>query len=97
MPALKQIAPVILKEVLEAADWRVYNEDRLNWSMVNKSGQSVEIPKRGRLVSFDVMESAMSKADLLPGDYFRCLQIVEDARRSHCLPLDGSERLPKVQ
>jgi len=97
MPALRKVAPIILKEILEAAGWTVYNDDRWNWSLVNKDGQlSVEIPKIGRLVSFDVMENALSKAELAPGDYFRCLRIVEENRHMRGLPIDGSERLPKV-
>ena len=58
MPALKKVAPIILKEILEAAEWSVYAEDKYNWSLVNQSKVSVEIPKKGRLVSFQVMENA---------------------------------------
>jgi hypothetical protein len=97
MPALKQIAPVILKEVLEAAEWTVYTEDKWNWCMVDDEGESVEIPKHGRFVSFQVMEHVLSRAELLPGDYFRCLAIVEEARRLRGLPTDGSEKQARVQ
>lgn len=91
MPALRQVAPIILKEVLEAAEWQLYGEDRLNWSLVDQSGVSIEIPKKGKLVSFQVMEHALSQANLPWGDYFRLLGIVEEARKLRGLPTDGSE------
>lgn len=97
MPALRKVAPVILKEILEATDeWSMYAEDRWNWSLVNSVGVSVEIPKRGRLVSFEVMENALEQADITPGDYFRLLGIVEEARKLHGLPIDGSEVHPRI-
>jgi hypothetical protein len=96
MPALKKVAPVILKEILEAAEWAIYSEDRWNWSLVNSEGLSVEIPKRGRLVSFQVMENALAQADLRPGDYFRLLGIVEEARQIRGLPPDGTEAHPRI-
>src|ERR1700735_1746256 len=73
MPALRKVAPVILKEIMEAAEWSVYTEDRWNWSLVNSEGLSLEIPKCGRLVSFQVMDNALAQADLRPADYFRLL------------------------
>jgi hypothetical protein len=88
MPALKKVAPVILKEVLEVADWTLYAEDKWNWCLV-KEGDSVQIPKKGRLVSFQVMENALRQAEMAWGDYFRCLAIVEEARRLKGLPVDG--------
>jgi hypothetical protein len=96
MPALKQVAPVILKEILEAAEWTLYTEDKWNWCMVDADGESVEIPKYGRFVSFQVMESVLSRAELLPGDYFRLLAVVEEARRLRGQPIDGSELRPRV-
>ena|ERR1700682_5615238 len=97
MPALRKVAPVILKEILEAAEWAVYSEDKWNWSLVNASGVSVEIPRLVKLVSFQVMENALAQAELLPGDYFRLLAIVEEARRLRGLPVDGTENQPRVQ
>jgi len=96
MPALKKVAPIILKEILEAGEWTVYNEDKLNWSLVNDAGESVEIPKVGRSVSFQVMENALAKAELAHGEYFRLLGIVEEARRLRNLPVDGSEKRPSI-
>jgi hypothetical protein len=36
--------------------------------------ESIEIPKRGRIVSLTVLYSALSKAEISPGDYFEILQ-----------------------
>ncbi len=96
MPALRQVAPIILKEILEAAEWTVYTEDKWNWCMVDNEGESVELPKYGRFVSFQVMESVLSRAQLLPGDYFRLLGIVQEARRVRGVSVDGIEDQPRV-
>ena len=81
---------------MECADWNVYTESLLNWSMVNDQGISVEIPKYGRFVSFQVMEDALKKAEMAPGDYFRHLESVEAKRRLLGLPEDGKETRPRV-
>lgn len=97
MPAIKQVAPIIFKEILEATmEWKMYSEDKLNWSMVNKTGVSIEIPKRGRRVSFQVMENALAVADMPPGEYFRCLSIVEEGRQQRGLPIDGIDDAGKL-
>jgi hypothetical protein len=96
MPALRQVAPVILKEVLEVAEWKVYNEDKHNWSLVNHNGISVEIPKRGRFVSFQIMEHVLSEADMPPGDYFKYLDIVQEARRLKNMSIDGFDEQPRI-
>lgn len=65
--------------------------------MVNAAGDlSVEIPKRGRFVAFQVMEHVLSQAEMLPGDYFRCLGIVKEARRLRGASVDGIEDQPRV-
>ncbi len=97
MPALKQIRPVFPKEILEAAEWTVYADDKWNWSLVNQAGDSVEVPKRGRFISFQVMEHVLAQAELLPGDYFRCLAIVQEARRLRGVSEDGFEDQPRIQ
>jgi len=96
MPALRKVAPVILKEILEAAGWSIYTESRLNWSLVNEQGISLEIPKKGRLVAFQLLENALSQAELAPGDYFRLLETVQSNRRLIGLPEDGSETHPRI-
>ena len=97
MPALRQIRPIILKELLEAAEWSIYSEDKLNWSLVNGAGESVEVPKRGRFVSTQVMEHILSQAELLPGDYFSLLALVQEARRLRGVSEDGIESQPRGQ
>lgn len=89
MPAIRQVAPIIFKEVFEAAEWKVYVEDGFTWSLVNPSGISIELPKLGRRVSFQVMENAMALAEMPPGEYFQCLAVVEESRRKRNLPIDG--------
>ena len=64
--------------------------------MVNSFGISVEIPKRGRFVSFQVMENAMALAEMPPGEYFRRLAVVEESRRERGLPIDGIDEAGKV-
>jgi hypothetical protein len=98
MPALRQVAPIIFKELLEAAEWSVYSEDKWNWSMVDAGGTlSVEVPKKGRFVSFQVMEHVLAQAEILPGDYFRYLSIVQEARRQRGASEDGFEDQPRIQ
>lgn len=77
MPALLKCAPADLKAILLECGWRVYNDDQYNWSMVKGIGSaSIELPKKGKLVSFDVLYSALGKADIAPGEYFELLQKV---------------------
>lgn len=90
MPALRQVAPIIFKALLEAAEWSVYSEDKWNWSMVDAGGTlSVELPKKGRFVSFQVMEHVLAHAEILPGDYF--------PRRQRGGSEDGFEDQPRIQ
>src|SRR5713226_6812133 len=63
MPALVKVTPVQLKDILLQAGWRVHQEDPLNWSLV-KGNQSLELPKKGKLVSFEVMYHALTVAEL---------------------------------
>jgi hypothetical protein len=58
---------------------------------------SVEIPKKGRFVSFQVMEHVLAQAEILPGDYFRYLSIVQEARRQRGVSEDGFENQPSIQ
>jgi len=64
---------------------------------VVKDGISAEIPKKGRFVTFQVMEHVLSQADMPPGDYFRFLDIVQEARRLNGLSIDGFEERPTIQ
>jgi len=96
LPAIKQVAPIIFKEILEVEDWKVYTDDKWNWSLVNKLGVSLEIPKQGRRVSFQVMENALLVAEIPPGEYFRRLSIVEENRLQRGLPIDGIDETGKV-
>lgn len=77
MPALAKCSPEELKNVLIEAGWRVYSSSVYNWSMVKEIGSdSIEIPKKGKLVSFEVLYHALEVAELAPGDYFSHLSTV---------------------
>jgi len=70
------------------AGWRIYNEDPLNWSLIRGIGtDSLEIPKKGKAVSFDVLYHCLSAAELPPGDYFELLATV----RGHDLSMPKSQ------
>jgi hypothetical protein len=84
MPALAKCTPIELKDILIAAGWRVYNEDPYNWSMVRGIGsESVGIPRKGKLVSFQVLYHCLGLADLAPGDYFELLAKVQQDHRAN--------------
>jgi hypothetical protein len=75
MPAILPCSPDQLKGILIEKGWRVYNESPRNWSLVKGIGtESIEIPKRGRMVSLPVLYSALSKAEIPPGEYFELLK-----------------------
>lgn len=75
MPALAKCSPEELKNILLLAGWKVYNEDQYNWSLVKGIGsESLEIPKKGKLVSFEVLYHCLGAGELAPGDYFEFLQ-----------------------
>jgi len=74
MPALAKCSPPELKDLLVLAGWRVYNEDQLNWSLIRGIGtDSLEIPKKGKAVSFEVLYHCLGVAELAPGEYFELL------------------------
>jgi hypothetical protein len=79
MPALAKCSPSELKGILIEAGWRVYTKDQYNWSLVRGIGtESIEIPRKGKTVSFTVLYQALEKAELGPGDYFEHLATVRD-------------------
>jgi hypothetical protein len=78
MPALAKCSPETLKSILLEAGWKLYNDGTLNWSLVRGiGGDSLEIPKKGKLVSFEVLYHCLEVAQLAPGDYFDLINRVE--------------------
>jgi hypothetical protein len=78
MPALAKCSPTTLKNILLEAGWRLYNEGAFAWSLVRGIGSdSLEIPRKGRHVSFEVLEHCLEVAELAPGDYFDLMHRVE--------------------
>lgn len=55
------------------AGWVVYREDSFNWLLL-KDGAPLAIPKRGRLVAREVMESCIIDGRLSPGELLSHIQ-----------------------
>lgn len=67
MPAIALVPPEVLKNAMLRAAWTVYKEDSFNWVLV-KNGLPLAIPKRGRLVAREVMESCIIDGQVTPGE-----------------------------
>jgi hypothetical protein len=73
MPALAKCTPEELKDILLEAGWKVYNSDRFTWSLVRGIGSdSVEIPRKGRLVSFEVLYHVLEVGNCHLGTTLNC-------------------------
>lgn len=73
MPALAHVPPEILKQILELDDWHVGYEDSYNW-LLEKSGRDpLPIPKRIKLIPFEIHEHCMKVAEMDFGRYFELL------------------------
>ena len=69
MPALIKPTPQQLRDILVLDGWRLYQEDEYNWSLV-KANEPLEVPKRGKNVTFEVLYHCLEVADMSPGRYF---------------------------
>ncbi len=95
MPALKKVAPVILKEILEAAEWALLRR----WPNELVFGEERRIcgdSEAGPIGLISGDGECTDAGRIGSGDYFRLLAIVEEARRLRDLPPDGSEVRPVV-
>jgi len=75
MPAIALVPPTVLKDVMVLDGWSVDEEDSLNW-MLFKNGNSLEIPKRGKLIAREVFESCLIDGGMSLGRFFEhCKQL----------------------
>jgi hypothetical protein len=73
MPAIALVPPAVLKDAMLHAGWHLYREDSFNW-LVIKGGTPLAIPKRGRLVAREVMESCLIDGVMSPGELLMHIQ-----------------------
>jgi hypothetical protein len=73
MPALAQVPPKALKEVLELHGWKVGYEDSYNWLLEKSEKDPLPIPKRIKLVQFEIHEHCLKVADISWGEYIELL------------------------
>lgn len=74
MAAITHIPPEILKQVLVMDGWKVTHEDAYNW-LLEKSGKDpLPIPKRVRMLPFEIHEHCLQVAELEFGRYLELLQ-----------------------
>jgi len=78
MPALRCVAPDILKDILLKYAFEIVAEDEHNWLFVRgETGIPVTLPKHGELVALDIMENALIEAQMNNGTFFRLLDEVK--------------------
>ncbi|MCG8430898.1 MAG: hypothetical protein MJA29_06985 [Candidatus Omnitrophica bacterium] len=81
MPALRCVAPDILRDILIKYAFEVVGEDHYNWILVRgEKGIPITLPKQGDLVALDVMENALNEAKMDNGTFFRFLDEVTKER-----------------
>jgi hypothetical protein len=67
MPAIALVPPSVLKDAMIRAGWKLHREDSFNWVLL-KDGTPLVIPKRGKLVAREVMESCLIDGLMAPGE-----------------------------
>ncbi|MBI2207165.1 MAG: hypothetical protein HYU41_25295 [Candidatus Rokubacteria bacterium] len=74
MAALAPIPARKLKRMLEADGYSVKHEDDANWVMDRgPDDEMLNIPKHGRVLALEVMDSLLSKAKINDRKYFDLL------------------------
>jgi hypothetical protein len=73
MPALAHVPPAILKQVLEFDGWKVTHEDHYNWLLEKAAFDPLPIPKRTKLISFEIHEHCLAVAKIDGARYFELL------------------------
>lgn len=81
MPALAPVAPEVLLKILKQASYIVIAEDEFNWSIARGDADApLIIPKRGKLVSVEIMMDALDKAKMDNATYFDFLAKAQDKK-----------------
>lgn len=73
MPAIALVPPKVLKDAMIRAGWTIYREDSFNWLLL-KNTVPLVIPKRGRLVAREVMESCLIDGQISAGQLVSHIQ-----------------------
>lgn len=74
MAALRPIPARKLKMMLEADGYSVKHEDDANWTMDRgPEDEMLSIPKHGRVLAMEVMDSLLHKAKINDRKYFELL------------------------
>lgn len=73
MPGLAHIPPEVLKQILILDDWKVTHEDAYNWLLEKDGKDPLPVPKRIKLVPFEVHEHCLSIAGIDLARYFELL------------------------
>jgi hypothetical protein len=76
MPALAHITPATLKNLLILDGWQIRYEDTYNWILTKGSKDPLAIPKRVKLIPFEIHEHCMAVAELNHEEYFELLEKV---------------------
>lgn len=76
MPAIAQIPPNVLVDLLLTDGWKVTSEDTYNWLLEKRGKDPLPIPKRAKLIPFQIHEHVLLVAGIEFGDYFELLKKV---------------------
>lgn len=76
MPALAPVPPEVFKRIFEKAGYVLEAENEHTWMLISGDHPAV-IPKYGRLVAIDIMESNLGPSGINDRDYFAHLEEVK--------------------
>ena len=74
MPALAHVPPEILKQILESDGWKLAHEDSYNWLLEKDEKDPLTIPKRIKMIPFELHEHYLEVADIGLSRYFELLE-----------------------
>lgn len=74
MQALAHIPPEVWKRILELDGWTVLYEDSYNWLLEKDGKEPVALPKRIKLVPFEIHEHFMAVSEIHLARYFELLE-----------------------
>jgi hypothetical protein len=72
MPALVPIPPAELRCILEMDGYKILSQDEFNWVLAKgETDVPIILPKKGDLVSLEILMDTLDKAKMNDGTYFR--------------------------